>query len=195
MRNRLTITPDRKTVNELLEKLEEYVSGMEELQYDLADSVECYMEETEDFYAEADSYLETAADERDLNRMLCRELSAVRRELASVLDCLDSHGLCPPAGRYLHYSRIDPVLYYQDPESPFYIQDPEEYLNSLLAIQLEKLRLFEKETPMTTSEREALREYIVRETGLENNDTLEWGQFLRNLREHTKTSEAAGKGW
>ena len=174
--------PDRKTISELLGKFEELASGLEELQCDLADSIECYMEDADDLLSEAECYLDGAAQEHDLNRRLARELNAGRKELLLLLSRLEENGLSPHAGTFIHYSRLDPGFYAQDPGSPFYLQDSDGHYNSLLTSQLEELSYFESVTPMTTNEREALRTYIVEKTGLKDNGPEEWAAVLRDMR-------------
>lgn len=178
-----TYAPDRKPVSDLLQKLENYVSNLEELQVGLSDYMEEYMDEAEDSLGEAGCYLEGMSREHRLNRMLCRELNAGRKEMLVLLRILKENGICPPVGKYLHYSRLDAELYMQEPDSPFFIQDPDEHFNSLLSGQMEELRIFEEMTPMTTVEREALRKHIVRDTGLGPGGSTEWKQFLQAFRD------------
>ena len=159
--------PDREPVGRLLGKLEDLVADMEELQGDLSDSVEYYMDETDDMFTEASLYLDDAARDAWSNRMLFRELNAGRKEIISLLALLEDNGICPPDGKHPSRRRLDPALYPQDPDSPFYIQDPDERFGSLLAGQLAELRVFEEATPMTTGEREALRDHIVSRTGFD----------------------------
>lgn len=174
--------PDREPVGRLLGKLEDLVADMEELQGDLSDSVEYYMDETDDMFTEASLYLDDAARDAWSNRMLFRELNAGRKEIISLLALLEDNGICPPDGKHLSRRRLDPDLYPQDPDSPFYIQDPDERFGSLLAGQLAELRVFEEATPMTTGEREALRDHIVSRTGFDPDAPEEWVRFLLDLR-------------
>lgn len=182
MRRNHTDTPDREPVGRLLGKLEDLIADMEELQVDLSDSVEYYMDETDDMFTEAGLYLDEAARDAWSNRMLFRELNAGRKEIISLLALLEDNGICPPEGKHLSRRRLDPALYPQDPDSPFYIQDPDERFGSLLAGQLAELRVFEEETPMTTGEREALRDHIVSRTGFDPDAPEEWARFLLDLR-------------
>lgn len=175
--------PDRNPVSELLQKLEDYAADFEELSCELSGCMEEYMDDAEDSLGEAEFCLEGLSREHRLNRMLLRELNAGRKEMLVLLRLLKENGICPPEGEYLHHRRLAPELYLQNPDSPFYIQDPDEHFNMLLAEQMDEMRIFEETIPMTTAEREALREHIVRDTGLDAGGTDEWKRFLQNYRD------------
>lgn len=174
--------PGGKETGALLEKLADYVTELEELQTELSDYVEEYMDEVEDSFAEAETYLEEASQEQKVNRLLFRELNACRRELLALLRQSPEHDVRTLEGRYIHHRRLDPDLYMPDPGSAFYIQDPDERFNSMLAGQLAELVWFEEITPMTTAEREALRDHVIRDTGFDPDPKFEWMQFLDKLR-------------
>ena len=174
--------PDQAGVTGLLDKLSNGISALEELQDELRDAVECYMEESDDLFGEADYYLDGMAHLRRQNQMLYMELNASRKEMLRLLGCLRENGLELPEGKYLHYSRLDPDLYLQDLDVPFYIQDPDEHFSSLLASQLEDLMMFEDSIPMTNIEREALRSHITKRSSLVPDQRTEWESYLQELR-------------
>ena len=186
-------TPARDGVHALLEKFEDHVAGMEKVLGELSEYMEDYMDETEDMIAEAGCCLEEASREHQMNGMLFRELNAGRKELLSLLELLAENGIQPPEEKHIHYGRLDPGLYVQDPDSPFYIQDPDKHFTSLLSGQLAELVWFEEFTPMTTPEREALRDHVIRKTGFEPDPAGTWSRFLDGLRKGD--SSARRKGW
>ena len=183
----------RKAVSALLEKLEDYVTDLEELQSDLSDYAEAYMDDMEDMLNQADQCLQETSWEHRINHMLRRELNAERKELLSLLKLLEKNGIQPPEEPHIDYRRLDPELYEQDPESPFYILSQDEHFDALLAGQLNELVQFEEYTPMTTTERNALQDYVIRRTGFGIDPEAEWGRFLDELRNGAgKTTQ---EGW
>lgn len=193
MRRYMINTPDRETVITLLEKLEDCVGEMEELREDLSDGVEEYMDETEDLFAQAGSFLEDASQEHKLNLMLMRELNACRKELLALFNLLSDHGLQPPKKGPVYFKRLNCSLYEQDPESPFYIQDPDRRFNSLVSTQWTELIQFEAVTPMTTAEREALRDYVISRMGFDPDPEAEWIRKLNSLRNGSDTTVQEGQ--
>ena len=185
--------PGREAVSALLEKLEDYVTDLEELQSDLSDYVEAYMDDTEDTLNQAGQCLQETSREHMLNRMLRRELNAVRKELVVMLKLLDDNGIQPQGGMHINYRRLDPGLYEQDPGGPFYIQDPDEHFDSLLTGQLNELMRFEEYTPMTAPEREALLDHVIRKTGFDPDPESEWVRFLDELRAKAGTAVREGR--
>lgn len=177
--------PGREAVNELLRELGSHVEEMEELLERLPDCIEEYLDEADETLAEAEIYLDAASRDRSINRMLGSELKAGRKELLSLLRLLEDKGIRPPEGSYIHYRRLDPGLYWQDADVPFFYSDPDEHYFSLLSEQVTKLVMFEERTPMTTSERKALREYVICKMGFEPDPEKEWLQFLDGLRSST----------
>lgn len=186
-------TPGRETVDTLLEKLADYVTDLEELQIDLSDYVEDCLSNLEDTLAQADQYIQGASQEYKLNRMLSRELNAARKEMLTMRKQMEDRGIQLPEGTYIHHRRLDPDLYEQDPDSPFYLPDPNEHFHSLLTGQLNELVRFEEYTPMTTTERQALRDHVIHETGFDPDPEIGWKRFLDGLRAGTGTALPEGR--
>lgn len=189
MAKRFLNAPDRETVSGYVEKLEEYAGLIGELQYDLAEALESYMDDTDDFLAEAGIRLEEASCERDTNELLYRELNAFRKELLHLLEYCKDNGFQLPRGKYVHYSRLDPDRYDQSPQDPFYIPDPDRHYRALEQDQMERLRMFEAATPMTTVERDALRDYVISQSGLDECRETRWLSFLCGMRTGDEESE------
>ena len=178
----IVTTSGREAVMGLLEKLADYVTDLEELQDNLSNYAEDYMEDMEDLLNQAGQQLQATSREHRLNRMLLRELNASRKEVLSLLKQMADHDIQPQEGTHIHHRRLNPDLYGQDPETPFYFQDPDEHYNFLLAGQLNALVRFEEYTPMTTAEREALRDYVISKTGFDSDTENDWEMFLDGLR-------------
>ena len=193
-RNQRIDAPERDEINELMGRFEETLSELEELQCCLSEAMETYIDDTEDLFAQTDDYLDSAADEHKVNGMLFRELNAARREILRLLSCLKDNGLCPPEGRYIHYSRLNPGLYIQNPEDPFYEQDPDLQYQALLKGQVEAYIAFEAVTPMTTVERDALREHLISGTTLTPGEKNRWNVFLEKYRAGSYTAEKTPTG-
>lgn len=193
MERYITITSGRETVNALIEKLADYVTDLEELQSDISDYVEDYLDDLEDTLARADQYIQGVSQEHKLNGMLFRELDAARKELLILRKQMEGHGIQPSEGVHIHHRRLDPDLYEQDPDSPFYLPDPDEHFHSLLTGQLHELVRFEEYTPMTTPERQALRNHVIHETGFDPDPENDWTRFLEGLRAETRMTLQEGR--
>jgi len=177
-------TPARDGVHALLEKLEDHVAGMEKVLGELSEYMEDYMDETEDMIAETGCCLEEASRVHQVNDMLFRELNAGRKELLSLLELLAENGIQPPEEKHIHYGRLDPGLY---------VRDPDKHFASLLSGQLAELVWFEEFTPMTTPEREALRDHVIRKTGFEPDPAGAWSRFLDGLRKGDSSAGRKGR--
>ena len=179
--------PDTNTLVELLAEIEGHISSMERLQEDLTEAIEYYADDCDDTLAQASFLLDEACRNREVNEMLFHELNEARKELLRLEDCLHENGIMPAGDCFIHHDRIKPDLYRQDPDSPIYLDNPDDHYKELLNTQYESLRVFEAETPMTTVERDALRNHVILDSGLESGNHHEWAAFLKGFRSHLKT--------
>ena len=128
-------------------------------------------------------YLDGASRDSRINQMLRSELDALRKDLLLLLQLAQENGTELPEGSFLvDHSRLDPDLNWQDPELPFYDNDPDERYFSLLNDQITSLVIFEENTPMTTSERKALREHVIPKMRFDPDPEQEWQLFLDGMR-------------
>ena len=178
--------PDTDEIVELLGELGEHISSMESLQEDLTAAVECCTDDYDDALAQAGIFLKEAARDREVNEMLLRELNEARKELLRLEGCINGNGITPAGECFIHHDRLTPDLYMQDPDSLFYPENPDEYYRDLLSTQYESLRKFEAETPMTTTERDALRNHVILDTGLQSDNHRDWTAFLKGFRSRSK---------
>ena len=187
--------PEKKTVDGLIEKLYDHISAMECLQDELAEAIECYADDSDSIMAEMELYLDDAVKCREINNMLYLELNAGRKELLRLIECLRENDIEPPGERYIHYDRLDPDVYEQDPAGPLlYLNDSDEHFQDLLETQYMALLEFEEKTPMTTTERNALRNHVIGKTGLDETGCEEWMAFLSGFRARFSISKAAKTG-
>lgn len=176
-------TPDRDDINELLEELGTHLEEMGDICERLSDSIEEYLDDTDSIITQAGMYLDGASRDSRINQMLRSELDALRKDLLLLLQLAQENGTELPEGSFLvDHSRLDPDLNWQDPELPFYDNDPDEYYFSLLNDQITSLVIFEENTPMTTSERKALREHVIPKMRFDPDPEQEWQLFLDGMR-------------
>lgn len=176
-------TPDRDDINELLEELGTHLEEMGDICERLSDSIEEYLDDTDSIITQAGMYLDGASRDSRINQMLRSELDALRKDLLLLLQLAQENGIELPEGSFLvDHNRLDPDLNWQDPELPFYDNDPDEYYFSLLNDQITSLVIFEENTPMTTSERKALREHVIPKMRFAPDPEQEWQLFLDGMR-------------
>ena len=176
-------TPDRDDINELLEELGTHLEEMGDICERLSDSIEEYLDDTDSIITQAGMYLDGASRDSRINQMLRNELDALRKDLLLLLQLAQENGIELPEGSFLvDHSRLDPDLNWQDPELPFYDNDPDESYFSLLNDQITSLVIFEENTPMTTSERKALREHVIPKMRFDPDPEQEWQLFLDGMR-------------
>lgn len=171
-----------KTIDDLLRRLYDCSNEMDNLQEELAEAIEAYTDETDDVIAEMELYLEDGRKCKEINEMLYTELNAYRKELLRLIHCLKENGLVPAGKQYIHYDRLDPDKYEQDPESPFYFDNPDEHFQSLVQDQYGHLQEFEKITPLTMPEQEALLRHVICDTRLDSGNFWEWQVFLKEYK-------------
>ena len=173
-------------IDELMGKLYDHINVIEELQEDLAEAIECYRDDSDDEISEMQIYLDDAIREKEINEMLYMELNAGRKELQRLIGCLKEQGIILSDGQYINYGRLDTDCYEQDPDSPFYLENPDDRYRELLQDQYFLLREFEEHTPMTTSEKNALRTHVIRENDFNEGNQNEWDAFLKGFRARSK---------
>lgn len=181
----ITHTTGSRTIEELMGRLEEYASDIEDLYEELSEAIDYYVDDTDDRMSEMECCLDDMSDVRTINEMLYAELNAGRKELLCLIDYLMEAGIPLPEASHIDHRRLDPDTYNQDSGCPFYQEDPDEHFKALLQSQYHSLLSFEEEVPMTTPERKALRAHLILETGLDSNSQREWMEFLRGLRART----------
>ena len=176
-------TPDRDDINELLDELGTHLEEMGDICERLSDSIEEYLDDTDSIITQAGMYLDGASRDSRINQMLRNELDALRKDLLLLLQLAQENGIELPEGSFLvDHSRLDPDLNWQDPELPFYDNDPDERYFSLLNDQLARLATYEDSTPMTTTERKALREHVIGKMRFDPEPEREWYFFLDRMR-------------
>lgn len=184
-------SPGRERIYALMNDLRKQIEDAEKLESFLTDAIEDYMDDTDDYMTEAEGFLSTTAGNDSLISMMCMELKAGRLEILKLQKMLKDNGIEVPKEEYINRGRLDPDLYRheEDPDDPcsdheslFYIQDTNQHMNNLLLEQLHEIRRFEQRVPMTTLEREHLRNYIICETGYASNNPRSWKRFLEKIR-------------
>ncbi len=184
-------SPGRERIYALMNDLRKQIEDAEKLEGILTDAIEDYMDDTDDYMTEAEGFLNTTAANNSHISMLCMELQAGRLEILKLQKMLKDNGIEVPKEEYINRGRLDPDLYrheedpddpYSNPDSLFYIQDTNQHMNNLLLEQLHEIQRFEQRVPMTTLEREHLRNYIICETGYASNNPRNWKRFLEKIR-------------
>ena len=176
-------TPDRDDINELLEELGTHLEEMGDICGQLSDSIDEYLDDTDSIITQASMYLDGAARDSRTSQLLCSELNALRKDLLFLHRLVQENGIELPEGSlFVDHSRLDPDLYREDPELPFCYDDPDEHYFSLLNDQLARLATYEDSTPMTTTERKALREHVIGKMRFDPEPEREWYFFLDRMR-------------